>query len=273
MKTSTLVVCAISVLVAGCGSGSSEVPDSIRIIGPSQVVQDVEVTAPSMDQPVNTVVGDPPTVDLPATVVNQPSQPVTDVQPGDLADLYGALGFGFGFEGSEVVFSFGMVFNAENLNVTDSGTPYLASATEISTTLTPGAEPIVGPPTTVGCLYSASIDQFQCLLDVAGPDQSVFTFGRPVDNDVIFGSFEFCGEVALDDCTSEVFLSPDGAVAVAAFPLPVASTSGMARSADLVATDITPYFQYLEQASNVNVQSPGYSQEYLDTLSKAAKTR
>ena len=96
------------------------------------------------------------------------------------------------------------------------------------------------------CTFSASINQFLCILDAGGEDETFFLIDR-LSNGAAEGSFEFCDGVDSVSCTVNVTISPDG-VADVVVQDPQAESS-VANRASSGQTDLLPYLQYLKQGS------------------------
>lgn len=221
MNRIRIVIAAVFLLMlAACGGGSSNDPSP---------------NVPQADQGLAIAPTPTPT-------------PSTNVGPGALVDLFGQAVFAYGFSGTEPVFFVEVSFALDDVVEDNNGRAVLIAIGTTSSRLTEDASFIPGRNLTIGCTFVNEANQFLCVLDSNGRNESIFLFDRPI-NGVVFGAFEFCAQSSITDCTTEILQAPDGDVLlVLSSPLATLITSAK-QTPESSSETFVPYLQYLEQGS------------------------
>ena len=115
------------------------------------------------------------------------------------------------------------------------------------------------------CSFAASTNQFLCILDPGGADETFFLFDR-LSSGVAGGTFEFCNGTGTITCVTNVAISPDGMAEIVVQDSQ--AESGIASKASPGETDLLPYLQYLKQGSadvkaSVDLSSPQVDAQFI----------
>ena len=197
--------------------------------------------------------------------------PVDDdnTQFGALSDLIGSVRVDYSFTGTEPVLGIRLEFTADSFSLIDGGSGFLFSEADVFSVPSPGAEPIRGSTTSLGCGYIEDITQFFCILSAGGDLETFFVFDR-VSIGSARGSFEFCGTVDSAICRTALFSAPDGAASITvSSPIAVSSIDDRASAFEV---DLLPYLEYLKQGSSDDVFTAPASSLHVEAISSIASS-